>query len=97
LNRVTEKLTAWGYNVCVVCLLDSNFITDSSRFISGTLTCLAAMMQLALPHINVLTKCDLLEDKKKSLDKFFNPSMKELLEDLNNVAYPKLRPPAPIC
>mmetsp|Transcript_22029 Transcript_22029/g.39069 ORF Transcript_22029/g.39069 Transcript_22029/m.39069 type:complete len:272 (+) Transcript_22029:18-833(+) len=83
LNRITKKLEQWGYRLCVVCLLDSIFITSPSRFISGTLTCLAAMMQLALPHINLLTKCDLLNDKKETLEKFFNPSMQELLADLN--------------
>lgn len=84
LKKVADQLTKWGYSVCVVCLLDSVFITSSSRFISGTLTCLSAMMQMALPHINVLTKCDLLEGKEKTLEKFFNPTMKQLLEDLNS-------------
>jgi len=83
LKKVANKLESWGYNVCVVCLLDSLFATSPSRFISGTLTCLAAMMQLGLPHVNVLTKCDLLEDKKNVLNKLFDPPMHHLLKKLN--------------
>lgn len=42
-------------------------MTDSHKFASGILCCLSAMIQLELPHINVLTKVDLL-DKKSSSD-----------------------------
>lgn len=49
----------WNYNVCAVFLLDATFITDPSKFISGALLSLSAMVQLELPHLNVLTKCDL--------------------------------------
>mmetsp|Transcript_10796 Transcript_10796/g.17281 ORF Transcript_10796/g.17281 Transcript_10796/m.17281 type:complete len:84 (+) Transcript_10796:857-1108(+) len=65
--------------------MDSMFITSPSKFISGTLSALSAMMQLALPHINVLSKCDLLPDKKSTLNRFFNPPMGQLLHDLNKV------------
>lgn len=91
LRRVAQKLQSLGYSVVAVCLLDSMFVTNSSRFISGTLSCLAAMMQLELPHINVLTKCDLLGKDKKELDKLFNPSMKEVLADLDETAVGKYK------
>jgi hypothetical protein len=35
-----------------------------AKYISGCLASLSAMIQFELPHINVLTKMDLLEDKK---------------------------------
>jgi len=89
LKKITDQLEKWGYRVCVVCLLDSVFITNPSRFISGSLSCLAAMMQLALPHVNLLTKCDLLDDKKATLEKFFNPTIKDLLSDLNKMTVGK--------
>lgn len=53
------SLQMWNYNVCAVFLLDATFITDPSKFISGALLSLSAMVQLELPHLNVLTKCDL--------------------------------------
>lgn len=50
---------SWNYNVCAVFLLDATFITDPAKFVSGALLSLSAMVQLELPHLNVLTKCDL--------------------------------------
>lgn len=37
-----------GFRMCAVYLIDSVFITDTTKFISGTLTCLSAMIQLYL-------------------------------------------------
>jgi len=39
------------------------FITDVTKFISGCMSSLAAMIQLELPHVNILSKMDLLQDK----------------------------------
>lgn len=63
-----------GYTLCAIYCLDSLFITDPSRFVSGTLMCLSAMIHLELPHINLLTKCDLVPNKK-SLRKYCDPDM----------------------
>lgn len=63
-----------GYTLCAIYCLDSLFITDPSRFVSGTLMCLSAMIHLELPHINLLTKCDLVANKK-SLRKYCDPDM----------------------
>lgn len=73
--------TQCSYSLCAIYLLDSLFITDSTRFISGTMMCLSAMVQLELPHINVLTKCDLVTNKKQ-LEKFLDPDMDGLLQEL---------------
>ena len=45
-------------------MLDTTFIYDDSKFTSGVLMALSAMMSLSLPHLTVLSKCDLVEDKK---------------------------------
>ena len=52
------------------CQIDSLFIADANKFISGVLCSLSAMVQLELPHINVLTKCDLVDEKE--LEKYKN-------------------------
>jgi hypothetical protein len=52
-----------GWSPLVVYCLDSHFMTDAAKFIAGSLQALAAMVKLELPHINVLTKMDLLEDR----------------------------------
>jgi hypothetical protein len=43
--------------------LDSQFISEMPKFIAGTLSALSAMVQLELPHVNVLTKVDMCKNK----------------------------------
>lgn len=61
MKRFIQELKDMSFTVCCVYLLDSQFVADPTKFISGMLSALAAMIQLETPHINVLTKCDLLE------------------------------------
>ncbi len=42
-------------------LVDSHYCSDAGKFISVLLTSLVAMLQLGLPHVNVLSKVDLIE------------------------------------
>lgn len=46
--------------LCSVHLIDSYYCTDPSVFVSAVLLVASSMMRLALPHISVLTKIDLL-------------------------------------
>jgi hypothetical protein len=39
-------------------------VSDVTKYISGCMASLSAMIQLELPHINVLTKVDLLPNKR---------------------------------
>ena len=52
-----------GWSMCAVYCLDSQFVSETPKFIAGSLQALAAMVQLELPHVNVLTKVDLIADK----------------------------------
>ena len=45
---------------CPIC----QFMTDITKFISGCMASLSAMVQLELPHINILSKMDLVTNKK---------------------------------
>jgi GTPase SAR1 family protein len=63
MKSVVERMRLWGYEssmVGVFCV-DATFMGDMSKFISGSLLSLSAMIALELPHINVLTKCDLMD------------------------------------
>lgn len=42
-------------------LVDSHYCSDPGRFISVLLTSLSTMLQLELPHVNVLSKVDLMQ------------------------------------
>lgn len=49
--------------VAVFCI-DSAFCIDASKFLSGTLLSLSAMVALELPHVSILTKCDLMDEQE---------------------------------
>lgn len=82
MRTIAQALQRWGYNVCAVYVVDSLIISDTSRFIAGSLMCLAAMMQLELPHINLLSKCDRIPDKSV-IDAFLDPDVEGLTEELS--------------
>jgi len=64
MNKIIDQLRTWGYvdNMVSVFIVDATFITDPSKFISGSLLALSAMIAMQLPHVNVLSKCDLVEE-----------------------------------
>ena len=48
----------------------SVIVLQASKFVSGIMSALSAMVTLEVPHINVLSKLDLLgADAKKELEK----------------------------
>jgi len=51
----------WKLRLCVVHLVDSHCCSDAGKFVSALLTSMSTMMQLELPHVNVLSKIDLAE------------------------------------
>ena len=54
-------MTVGGYNVVGLYLVDALFLADPAKFVSGALAALSAMARLEIPHINVLSKMDLLK------------------------------------
>eukprot|EP00584_Thalassiosira_punctigera_P023887 CAMPEP_0172554194 /NCGR_PEP_ID=MMETSP1067-20121228/53610_1 /TAXON_ID=265564 ORGANISM="Thalassiosira punctigera, Strain Tpunct2005C2" /NCGR_SAMPLE_ID=MMETSP1067 /ASSEMBLY_ACC=CAM_ASM_000444 /LENGTH=312 /DNA_ID=CAMNT_0013342519 /DNA_START=24 /DNA_END=959 /DNA_ORIENTATION=- len=64
MNKIIDQLRTWGYGdkMVSVFVVDATFITDPSKFISGSLLALSAMISMQLPHVNVLSKCDLVEE-----------------------------------
>ncbi|KAK2351115.1 GPN-loop GTPase QQT1 [Trifolium repens] len=51
-RNFVEHLKRRNFNVCVVYLLDSQFMVDVTKFISGCMASLSAMVQLELPHVS---------------------------------------------
>ncbi|KAL0957911.1 hypothetical protein HGRIS_000092 [Hohenbuehelia grisea] len=60
LKRILERLTKSGFRLAVVHLCDAHYITDASKYISVLLLSLRTMLHLELPHVNVLSKVDLI-------------------------------------
>ena len=72
---VKHLQSSLNFNLCATYLLEAPFIIDNSKFFSGALSAMSAMILLELPHINILSKVDLIKDdySKKQLKKFLNP------------------------
>ena len=85
MKKIINTLKGWDYQVVGVYLLDSMFIQDAPKYFSGVLTALSTMIQLEIPHINVMTKIDLLDKKLEdtSMGRYYDVDTSLLLEDAN--------------
>ncbi|XP_028936692.1 GPN-loop GTPase 2 [Ornithorhynchus anatinus] len=61
LRAVFARLAQWGVRLAAVHLVDSHYCTDPAKFISVLCTSLATMLHVELPHVNLLSKMDLIE------------------------------------
>ncbi|KAG8451270.1 hypothetical protein GDO86_003483 [Hymenochirus boettgeri] len=61
LPDILRRLGGWGLRLCAVHLVDSHYCTDPAKFISVLCTSLSTMLHVELPHVNVLSKMDLIE------------------------------------
>ncbi|KAF9010648.1 cytoplasmic protein [Cyathus striatus] len=77
---VVHKLIKVGFRLAAVHLCDAHYITDASKYVSVLLLSLRAMLHLELPHINVLSKIDLL---KQYGDLDFNLDFYTEVQDLS--------------
>ena len=69
LPELMKVLVSKNYNVLLIYMMDAQFASDPAKFLSASLVALSTMTMLEMPHINVLSKCDLLtEEQKKKLD-----------------------------
>ncbi|CAN8200436.1 unnamed protein product [Coccothraustes coccothraustes] len=61
LKNVFAQLAKWNFRLAAVHLVDSHYCTDPGKFISVLCTSLSTMLHVELPHVNVLSKMDLIE------------------------------------
>lgn len=84
-KKLVELLTSWNFRVASVYLMDSQFMVDGAKFISGTMAALSVMVNIELPHINILSKMDLLSKTSRAqLDKYLEPDAHALLGQIDN-------------
>ncbi|KAF8631675.1 hypothetical protein AX15_002261 [Amanita polypyramis BW_CC] len=60
IKNIVNRLTKAGFRLAAVHLCDAHYVTDASKYVSVLLLSLRAMLHLELPHINVLSKVDLI-------------------------------------
>jgi len=56
-----QQLVGLDYRLAAVHLVDSHYCSDPAKFIAVCLTALTTMLQVALPHVNLLSKVDMVE------------------------------------
>merc|ERR1712194_22841 len=90
MRDLVDMLRGLDFQVAGVYCIDINFIEDAPKFLSGGLAALTAMVNLELPHINVLTKCDLLRDDA-DVDKYLEADTDAIVADLKKNMHPKYK------
>ncbi|RYP80236.1 hypothetical protein DL770_006309 [Monosporascus sp. CRB-9-2] len=88
LVRFLTRSGALDVRLCAAYLLEATFVVDRAKFFAGTLSAMSAMVMLEIPHINVLSKMDLVKDqvRKKDLKRFLTPDVALLDDDPAEVA-----------
>jgi len=90
MRDIVEMLQNLDFRVAGVYCIDINFVEDAPKYLAGALAALTAMVNLELPHINVLTKCDLLR-KETDVDKYIEADTEAIVSDLKSSMHPKYR------
>ncbi|TRX99019.1 hypothetical protein FHL15_000361 [Xylaria flabelliformis] len=88
LVRFLTRTGSLDIRLCAAYLLEATFVVDRAKFFAGTLSAMSAMIMLEVPHINILSKMDLVKDqvRKKDLKRFINPDSGLLDDDPADVA-----------
>ncbi|XP_055856231.1 GPN-loop GTPase 2 [Episyrphus balteatus] len=68
MTNIFSKLERLGYHLCVVNLIDSHYCSEPGKFVSTLLMALNTMLQMGLPHVNVLSKADLFKKNESKLN-----------------------------
>ncbi|KAI0999812.1 GPN-loop GTPase 3 [Podosphaera aphanis] len=73
---------ALDINLCAAYLLEATFVVDRAKFFAGTLSAMSAMIMLEIPHVNIMSKMDLVKGQigKRELKRFLDPDT-SLLDD----------------
>lgn len=90
LPALVKHLTTTGalsVNLCAAYLLEATFVVDRAKFFAGTLSAMSAMIMLEVPHVNILSKMDLVKGQvgKRELKRFLDPDTTLLDDDPNDI------------
>lgn len=83
MTKITQQLVRdLDLRLVAVHLIDSTLCVDVYRYISAVLLSLAGMMQMELPHVNILSKIDMLMDQTDDL-----PLRLDYYAEANNLSH----------
>lgn len=65
MRKLVDYLQEWDWRITAVHLIDAHYCSDPSKYLSALLVSLSTMIRLELPHVNVLSKIDMIESYGK--------------------------------
>ncbi|KAK4127193.1 putative transcription factor [Parathielavia appendiculata] len=79
---------ALDIRLCAAYLLEAQFVMDRAKYFAGSLSAMSAMIMLEVPHLNILSKMDLVKDqmRKKDFKRFITPDTTLLDDDPTDIA-----------
>jgi len=88
LVRFLTQPGALDVRLCAAYLLEATFVVDRAKFFAGSLSAMSAMMLLEVPHLNILSKMDLVKNqmRKKDIKRFLTPDTSLLEDDPADIA-----------
>jgi GTPase SAR1 family protein len=96
--RLIQVLTQANIRTCATYLLDSQFMEDKNKFFAGVLSAMSCMINLEVPHINILSKMDLVKKNagtstklKREVDRFLESDPMLLKEEAQSETNPKFQ------
>uniref|UniRef100_A0A7S1C3J6 GPN-loop GTPase 3 n=1 Tax=Bicosoecida sp. CB-2014 TaxID=1486930 RepID=A0A7S1C3J6_9STRA len=89
MQQIVRKLQAEGFQVCGVYLIDALSCTDAAKLMAGTLMALSAMINLEIPHVNVMSKVDLVP--ATDVEKYLLPDSELVLSELHESTSARFR------
>lgn len=90
MKELVRRLESWGFRIQAVYMLDSQFMADPAKFFGGCITALSAMIQLEVPHVNVLSKMDLVRGMDESrIEDFLSADVDVLTAELSRATGPR--------
>ncbi|KAI5480786.1 hypothetical protein MNV49_007193 [Pseudohyphozyma bogoriensis] len=94
-NLVKLLTSTMNIQLVSVYLLESQFMEDTAKYFSGVLSAMSSMIALSVPHVNVMSKMDLVKKgttgarKKRDVERFLDPDSELLRESANKETNPK--------
>lgn len=90
MRDLVAHLGSADFRMQALYMLDSQFMSDPAKFFGGAVTALSAMVQLEVPHVNVLSKMDLVRGaEEERLQDFFRTDVDVLVNELSHVTGPR--------
>jgi GTPase SAR1 family protein len=96
--RLIAALQQANIRPCACYLLESQFMEDKSKFFAGVLSAMSCMINLEVPHINIMSKMDLVKSGKtgstklkKDVDRYLETDPMLLYEQAKNDTNPRFQ------